>query len=62
MADKQTEGRAFAKLREGTEILRTGGGIYLTADECNAILDFTSDLENLLDGPVDIDDLRSYLD
>ena len=28
-----------AKLREGTEVLRTGGGATLTATECNALLD-----------------------
>jgi hypothetical protein len=28
-----------AKLREGTEILRTGGGVYLSASDCNLLLD-----------------------
>jgi hypothetical protein len=30
---------ALARLREGTEILRTGGGTTLTAAQCNALLD-----------------------
>lgn len=39
--------RAKARLREGTEILRTGGGVHLTATDCNALLD---ELERLSDG------------
>ncbi len=31
--------RAIARLREGTEILRTGGGVKLTSAECNDQLD-----------------------
>lgn len=30
---------AIARLREGTEILRTGGGIHLTAHQCSVLLD-----------------------
>lgn len=30
---------ALARLREGTEVLRTGGGVRLTASECNVLLD-----------------------
>lgn len=29
---------ALAHLRQGTEILRTGGGVQLTARDCNALL------------------------
>ena len=29
-----------AKLREGTEVLRTGGGANLTTSDCNLLLDF----------------------
>lgn len=29
---------ALARLREGTEVLRTGGGAKLSVAECNAIL------------------------
>lgn len=39
---------AKARLREGTEILRTGGGIELTAAQCNALLDEYERLERLL--------------
>jgi hypothetical protein len=28
-----------AKLREGTEVLRTGGGTHLDAGDCNLLLD-----------------------
>jgi NADH pyrophosphatase NudC (nudix superfamily) len=31
---------AFARLREGTEILRTGGGTSLTAEQCNLLMDW----------------------
>lgn len=30
---------ARSKLVEGTEILRTGGGVHLTSAECNTLLD-----------------------
>ena len=37
-----------SKLREGTEILRTGGGVTLTAAECNEALDRFEALEHRL--------------
>ena len=37
-----------SKLREGTEVLRTGGGATLTAEECNAALDYLAALEKAL--------------
>jgi hypothetical protein len=40
--------KGMAHLREGTEVLRTGGGIYLTSGECNAILDFVETLESAI--------------
>lgn len=50
--------RAFACLREGTEVLRTGGGTTLTADQCNAVFDelerardVCAEIERLLVGP-----------
>ena len=36
---------AKARLREGTEVLRTGGGVHLTASECNVLLDEFEDME-----------------
>lgn len=39
MSDHVQEREALVRLREGTEILRTGGGTTLTAAHCNAILD-----------------------
>jgi hypothetical protein len=32
-------GGVKAKLREGTEVLRTGGGAHLNVGECNLLLD-----------------------
>lgn len=39
---------AKARLREGTEVLRTGGGVHLTAFQCRTLLDYINDLENRL--------------
>lgn len=44
--------KAMAHLREGTEVLRTGGGTHLTSGECNAILDFVETLETALKAQV----------
>lgn len=38
---------ALARLREGTEVLRTGGGATLTARQCHAVLDEIDRLEGL---------------
>jgi hypothetical protein len=40
--------RALALLREGTEILRTGGGVFLSAALCNALLDEVERLNLLM--------------
>ena len=39
----------LARVREGTEILRTGGGVTLTADECNNVIDEVEVIEGALD-------------
>lgn len=36
-----------SKLREGTEILRTGGGISLTSTDCNTLIDFIEAAKDL---------------
>ena len=40
---------AIARLREGTEVLRTGGGTTLTADQCGLLLDEIESLRRNLD-------------
>ena len=42
------QARALALLREGTEVLRTGGGTELTAPQCNAVLDHIAAAEAAL--------------
>jgi hypothetical protein len=38
-------GRAVvAKVRQGTEVLRTGGGITLTAKDCNELIEYIEHL------------------
>ena len=41
-----TQIAAIARLREGTEVLRTGGGVTLTAAECNVLLDHIESLDD----------------
>ncbi len=53
-----TVDRSLARLREGTEVLRTGGGVTLTAAQCNALLDMIDRLRLALrsvDEPYPID-------
>lgn len=40
---------ALARLREGTEVLRTGGGAHLTAAQCNLLLDHIATVDVLRD-------------
>lgn len=58
-----SESAAIARLREGTEVLRTGGGgANLTARECNQILDALEAAEDFIFGahrPGDITPLRA---
>lgn len=55
-------GDAHRKLVEGTEVLRTGGGVSLTAGECNAILDQLAELErSLVLGKVEERRLRGHV-
>lgn len=37
---------ARQRLVEGTEVLRTGGGTTLTAEQCDALLDYIEALES----------------
>lgn len=37
--------RALARLREGTEVLRTGGGVNLSAHDCNVLLNYIEVLD-----------------
>lgn len=52
---------ALARLREGTEVLRTGGGAKLTASECNALLteiEWLRDVAHAADCLIKSEDVR----
>lgn len=41
--------RLIPRLREGTEVLRTGGGVTLKAQDCNDLLDLIEAAQETVD-------------